>query len=89
MRFMFRWGGIFCVIAGVYFRLNALAVLRPSYSWSGDFARSKAGVLLDGFGDIMVVLTLLGGIAFLMSFTNLLDNGEGRPKRNESEFKPE
>jgi len=79
MRFLFRWGGVFCVVVGVISRLYPRSILPQSgYSWSGDFASSKWGLLLDGFGDLMVVLTLLGGIAFLLSFTNLLDDRKGK-----------
>ncbi len=74
MRNLFRWGGVLCFLVGVISRLNALTILPRSYNWSGDFARSKWGVLLAGFGDVMDIVALLGGIAFLASFTNLFDD---------------
>jgi hypothetical protein len=74
MRNLFRWGGILGFIVGVISRLNALTILPRSYSWSGDFARSEWGVRLAGFGDVMNIVALLGGMAFLASFTNLFDD---------------
>ncbi|MFA7237341.1 MAG: hypothetical protein WC058_10795 [Phycisphaeraceae bacterium] len=74
MKHIFRWGGVLVFIFATLFRLHARMILPHSFSWSGDFATSHWGVMLSGFGDITTVVALLSGLAFLLSFTNLLDD---------------
>jgi hypothetical protein len=85
MNITFRWlGSVVFVIAAIC-RINAYMIFPGPNSSGAAPWTSQDGVLLSGFSDICTVLMLLGGLAFLFSFTTLVNDYDSPRKESGAE----